>query len=531
MDKTKVAAIWFRVSTHDQRELSLDAQEEEVQRVLANSGFETPAQYVLKVDWTSLDLMACPQFQLLIRWIASGEVGALGVVNRDRLQAQGPQRLVFLFECRERGVEVITSYGVPMLEGTEGQLVELALALGKERSVVRAQQGARAGLRARALLKGLPPNYQAPLGRRWENDRLVPGTSYHVACEIWRMALEGETQWGIAKELTRRGLPTPRGGRVWSGTTIGSILSNRVYAGVVEALKTEAVAPKKRLKATYGNTSTRRRPEEERVRLEGLVAAPIVTEEEFEWVQDRRRHNQRFASKNTRLREYLLKGRIRCVLCGRVYTGVTRGNQSYYYCRGRAKVDWGADKCSAEKLRAQEVERAVYNIVVHVLESPEVYLGEVERRWQILEQTRLSLRRELDDLDKQERAEREAEAQALRLASRFEVSEDAFQQEVGLIRARRRWIGEERERVQSRLNDLGDGPPDPKALGMLAGRLKERLSSATCQDQRFILDALGATIIAQGDGTWELELEIPPDPSADTPEVQIVNERPRSGWG
>ncbi len=158
-------------------------------------------------------------------------------------------------------------------------------------------------------------------------------------------------------------------------------------------------------------------------------------------------------------------------------------------------------------------------------------MGEAERNWQILEQTPLSLRRELADLDKQERAEREAEAQALRLASRFEVSEDAFQQEVGLIRARRRWIGEERERVQSRLDDLGDGPPDLKALAMLASRLKERLSSATCQDQRFILDALGATIIAQGDGTWELELEIPRGPSADTPEVQIVNERPRLAWG
>ena len=30
-----------------------------------------------------------------------------------------------------------------MLEGGEGQLVELALALGKEKSVLRAQQGAR----------------------------------------------------------------------------------------------------------------------------------------------------------------------------------------------------------------------------------------------------------------------------------------------------------------------------------------------------------------------------------------------------
>jgi len=45
---------------------------------------------------------------------------------------------------------VITAQGLPMLEGQEGQLVELALALGKERSVLRAQQGARDGLRASA---------------------------------------------------------------------------------------------------------------------------------------------------------------------------------------------------------------------------------------------------------------------------------------------------------------------------------------------------------------------------------------------
>ena len=61
-----------------------------------------------------------------------------------------------------------------------------------------------------------------------------------------------------------------------------------------------------------------------------------------------------------------------------------------------------------------------------------------------------------------------------RLASRFEVSEDVFQQEVGLLRARRRWIGEERERVMSRLEGLGNGLPDPKALEMLASRLRER---------------------------------------------------------
>ena len=262
-----------------------------------------------------------------------------------------------------------------------------------------------------------------------------------------------------------------------------------------------------------------------------MVAAPIVTEEEFQWVQERRRHNQRYAAKNTKLREYLLKGRIRCARCGRVYTGVTRGKYSYYYCRGRAKVDWGAQKCSAEKLKAQEVEQAVYETVVHVLESPEVYLREVERRWQVQEQTINSLGMELAGLDRQAREEREAKAQAIWLASRFEVSEDAFQQEVGLIRTRRRWIGEEMNRVQAQLDDLGDGPPDPAAVAMLGDQLREQLAGATPADRRSVLDAVGATIIAQGDGTWELELVIPKDPPPAEPELQIVNNGPRLGWG
>ena len=116
---------------------------------------------MINKDWTSLDLMACTQFQQLRRWVAWREISAVGVLDRDRLQAQGLQRLLFLSECQEHGVSVITAQGLPMLEGQEGQLVNLALALGKERSVLRAQQGARDGLRAKADCR---PTTRAPTG-------------------------------------------------------------------------------------------------------------------------------------------------------------------------------------------------------------------------------------------------------------------------------------------------------------------------------------------------------------------------------
>ena len=531
MGELRTAAIFCRVSTRDQGELSLDSQELAVQRVLTKQGFHCPPHYVVKVDWTSLDLMSCPQFQELRRWIATGEVAAVGVLDRDRLQAQGLQRLVFLAECQEHGVQVITAQGVPMLEGPEGQLVELALALGKERSVARAQQGARDGLRDRARLKGLPPNWQSPYGMKWQDQRLVPDDNYPVACDIWRMALEGETLRSIAKKLTQQGVPTAKGGRVWSATTIGSILANRSYAGVVEALKTEAVTPGARRKATYGKTSTRARPNEQRVPLEGLVVQPVVTQEEFEWVQQRRKHNQRYAAKNTTLREYLLKGRIRCGLCGRVYTGVTRGNRSYYYCRGRVKLDWGADKCPAQKFQADPLEQTVYHSVTRFLTTPEVFLGEVHRRRQLEEQTAATLKEEMGQLERQARQEREAEAQAFRLASRYHLSEDVFQQELDVIRSRRQGIEERRRRVLSQLEMLDQGFPTAEAMEALQQKLGFVLSSEASRDRSLILDALGVSVIAHGDGSWDLELEVPREVAPTVQDVQIENTGPRLGWG
>ena len=72
----KTAAIWARVSTDGQRELSLDSQEDAVKKELDAQGYDVPPEYVLKVDWSSLDLMACPPFQQLRAWIADGTVQA-----------------------------------------------------------------------------------------------------------------------------------------------------------------------------------------------------------------------------------------------------------------------------------------------------------------------------------------------------------------------------------------------------------------------------------------------------------------------
>ncbi len=334
-DAGKTAAIWGRVSTHDQRELSLDSQEAAVRKALETRGFKTPVQYVLKVEWTSMDLMACPQFQQLRRWINGGEVQAVGVFDRDRLQAQGLQRLLFLSECQERGVEVVTSQGVPMLEGAEGQLVELALALGKERSVQRAQQGARDGLRDRVVLKGKPANGRAPLGFRWEHTngqhRLVPDRNYPVAKRIWREFLGGATLRGIAKGLTRDGVPTLHGAASWGPSTVYSVVTNPAYSGRYTALRWESVEPARRLRSTYGKSSVRRRRDPVDM-PHVVVEAPVVTPHEFAHAQERLRLNKLHADRRAK-GVYILRGMVRCDRCERAMGGGYNAPHGYHVYR------------------------------------------------------------------------------------------------------------------------------------------------------------------------------------------------------
>jgi hypothetical protein len=43
----------------------------------------------------------------------------------------------------------------------------------------------------------------------------------------------------------------------------------------------------------------------------------------------------------------------------------------------------------------------------------------------------------------------------------------------------------------------------------LRRRFEERLERATPEDRRFVLESLGAKVIAYPDGTWDMEIELP----------------------
>ena len=108
----------------------------------------------------------------------------------------------------------------------------------------------------------------------------------------------------------------------------------------------------------------------------------------------------------------------------------------------------------------------------------------------------------------------------------MDLSEDVFGQEIGLIRTRQRWIEEQSKRLQAQLEDVERYTFSPAAIALLRERLNTRLTEATPEDMRFVLEAVGTKALVQIDGSWDLELQIPRHPQESEDALQIVNSRP-----
>ena len=500
---TKTAAIWARVSSPGQGEMSPDGQVERVKDKLSQLGYSIPQGYVFKVVWTSLDLESCPEFQELKALIRGRKINAVGFLDRDRIEAVGIQRLMFLSDCKENGVEPVVCQGTPFISEPEGQLIEMALAIGKERSVRRAQTGAKQGLEDRVKLKGLPPTMKPPYGYIWQNNRLVPNGEYQNARLIWEMALRGSTTKGIGKELARMGIPSSRGKALWQSSSVRAILTNPAYAGRVAALRYEAREPAKRRKGTYGKTSARQKPMEEWHFLDGLVESPIVTWEQYMAVRERMELNKKYSKRGAK-RNYLLRGLIECQLCYRHYYGVQRTDQQPGYVCSNAWAQTYGKRCQAKPIQCDVIEEDVKAKVRSFLEDPDLYLTEAEGRIKTVEKVKADLEQSIKNLIAQRDDTVTQEQRSLRL-----LSDEAFEREQKLLVIRRSWLDEEIKQRKARLENLQQLAMNQQSVEMVRSRLQDQLDRATGDDWRFILETLRVKVYAFGDGAWDIEVNVP----------------------
>ena len=503
----KIAAIWARVSSQGQQELSPEGQVERVKAKLKGLGYIP--QHIFKVVWTSTDLKPCPEFQELRKLINSKQIQAVGMLDRDRIEADGLQRLLFLDNCKENGVEPIVYQGVPFLEGPEGQITEMALALAKAKQVERAQSGAKQGLEDKAWGRGkhkqmMPPTKRQVYGYKWENDKYVPDENYDKAKILWELIFSGMKLKAICKALLLRGIATPNGKVFWQPSSLRTIYLNPIYSGWVATLRYEKVLPKKRRKNTFGKTSFRIKPIEEWHFLDGLVEQPIVTWEQWLAAQERLKLNRQYASRNAR-HDFLLRGLIQCQTCyeqgiDRHYYGL--GRDQIYVCSAAWAQTYGK-KCPSKAIKCSDIEDGVKAKIRSFLESPGIWFKEANNRLVDIPDIEQRIR----DNDKQYQKTLDDERYKLE-----KLSPEAFEQEKHLLIAKRKWLKEENERLNAQLANLQKHNLKQEMVVQMRENLQANLDSATNGDWRLILESIGARILAFEDGTWDIEINIPVTP-------------------
>ena len=229
----------------------------------------------------------------------------------------------------------------------------------------------------------------APYGYKKDTDdshRLV--IDEEVACWvrlIYKKYLEGLNYTQIARELTDLGAPTPLAHKkknhpkfglpkefevkLWSATTVKSILTSDVYIG--------NLTQSKYAKVSYKSPRVRMQDEREWITVENTHEA-IIAKDDFNTVQDIIRSNRRIQSPSKQ--QNALAGIIKCGRCRRAMAITEyRGEGAYraYYCTTYHKHK---DLCGRNRISVFVIE----NTILEVLNQHLQLCGEISRALSII---------------------------------------------------------------------------------------------------------------------------------------------------
>ena len=342
-------AIYMRVSTDEQAKegFSINAQQDKLTKYAIARDWEIYDYYV--DDVSGKNIQDRPDMLRLLKDLDEGKINNVLVYKIDRL-TRSTKNLIELtelfknhdceFNSLMEAIDTSSATGRMFLK-IVGIFAEFERENLAERVSFGYEQKAREG------------NYLNTVG--------VYGYDYIIGGElnvnekeketvkwIYDEYLQGESMTQICKKLIEKNVPTKRGGQ-WAQSTVGSILTNPLYIGIVR----------------YGTAKKSRTSFEAQSSYEH-----ILDEETFYSVQEilkkrKRCNNKQYSSDNT----YFL-GALSCAVCG----GRISVHQNYqtrktkepvlfirYYCCNSKN-----GKCNAKGFSSSKMENAFVNYISNI---------------------------------------------------------------------------------------------------------------------------------------------------------------------
>jgi len=234
MSELKLAAVYIRVSTDDQAELSPDSQLEAVRAWAEKNGFVVPDQFVFSDEGISGRSAAKrPKFNEMIALAKSADhpFDAILVWKFSRFARSQEESIVYKAMLQKAGVDVI-SISEPLIEGPFGSLIERIIEWMDEYYSIRLSGEVKRSMTVnaeRGKRQAAPPfGYKKnPAGSPW----MVPDEAEaQVVREVFDSYLSGVPVLNIIADLAARGIRTHRGGQI-ENRTVMYWLQNPAYLG------------------------------------------------------------------------------------------------------------------------------------------------------------------------------------------------------------------------------------------------------------------------------------------------------------
>ena len=402
----KQAVIYCRVSTEKQQQSkNIQTQIQVVHEYAARNGFNVTDEFLDDGISGTLPLEERPAGKRLIEAARRGQISTLIIYKVDRLGRSQIVTMTALRDLNELGVDICSAtetldLTTPMgraMTGIQSVFGQLERDTFLERSRTATLRLAAEG----AWLGGIVPYGYRVTGKKREakllvSDEPIPGHTLSeagVIRSIYNWAEEGRSCYFIADQLNALGIPPSytrderkvnktdllhgkrkeRTQSVWRPSRICNMLREPIYKGV----------------HLYG-----RRSNSGRAPIERSMPA-IVSVEQWDKAQATLTKNMLF-SKRSAKRKYLLRGLIKCDLCGLTYIGTVsavyqkkseaqeeKKVRAYYVCNGKQNArgiyaDRG-QKCPSKSIQG-DVEEIVWKDIENFLRNPGAVLQQIEQR-------------------------------------------------------------------------------------------------------------------------------------------------------
>ncbi len=275
----------------------------------------------------------------------------------------------------------------------------------------------------RLIAKGQWPAGSPPFGYHYDKESYSLTVNPERA-EVVRLifSLYVDRPMGMDRlvgELAVRGVPAPKGGRVWNKSRIAQILADPIYIG--------------------------------RHRL-GISAPAIIDKDVFDRAQRHRATNSHMHP--ARKDPWPLQGRLRCSECGTTLRCDYSKGHRYYRCPGRLSASRHyletGHRCSLPGRRAELVEKALLKGIINALRDPDNLAVALEASIHELRINASDLSRDVTPLQEAREAVETELNRLSKVYARGHLSDSEFDD-------MEREALDRRERIQARLDAVSPG--------------------------------------------------------------------------